>query len=98
MIGEKSISQVQEESEEAIYSYTFVTSDSDKTYDYFQSLNANCDRQNGNVTLVMKRDEIPGIIKMLIGMGVDIYAVNQRQRTLEQDFITMTTGTKSQIR
>ena len=97
MIGEKSISQVQEEIE-AIYSYTFITSDSDKTYTYFQSLEANCDRQNGNVTLVMKRDEIPGIIKALIGMGVDIYAVNQRQRTLEQDFITMTTGTKSQIR
>ena len=97
MIGEKSISQVQEEVE-AIYSYTFITSDSDKTYEYFQSLKANCDRQNGNVTLVMKREEIPGIIKALIGLGVDIYAVNQRQRTLEQDFITMTSGTKAQIR
>mgnify|MGYP000253554583 CR=1 FL=1 len=97
MIGEKTISQVQEEVE-AIYSYTFITSDPDKTLQYFQSLEANCDRQNGNVTLVMKRDEIPGIIKTLMGMGIDIYAVNQRQRTLEQDFITMTSGTKSQIR
>jgi len=97
MIGEKTISQVQEEVE-AIYSYTFITSDPDQTLSYFKSLEANCDRQNGNVTLVMKRDEIPGIIKTLIGKGIDIYAVNQRQRTLEQDFITMTSGTKSQIR
>jgi ABC-2 type transport system ATP-binding protein len=97
MIGEKTITQVQEADEE-IFSYTFITSDNDKTYDYFKSLEANCDRQNGNVTLVMKREEIPGIIKTLIGMGVDIYAVNQSRRTLEQDFITMTTGTKTQIR
>lgn len=96
MIGEKTISQVQEEVE-AIYSYTFIVSDNEKTYAYFKSLDANCDRINGNVILVMKREQIPGIIKTLIGMGVDIYAVNQRQRTLEQDFISMTSGTKTQI-
>jgi hypothetical protein len=46
----------------------------------------------------MKRSEIPGLVRAVVDMGIDIFAVNQTQRTLEQDFISMTTGTKSQIR
>ncbi|MGI5848688.1 MAG: ABC transporter ATP-binding protein [Christensenellales bacterium] len=96
MIGEKTIDQV-EATDDDIYSYTFATNSNDKTYEYFKELNANCSKENGGVTIVMKRDQIPDIIRHIIGMGVDIYAVNQAQRTLEQDFISMTTGTKGQI-
>jgi hypothetical protein len=53
--------------------------------------------ENGGVNLVMKRSEIPVIIKALIEKDISIYAVNQKQRTLEQDFISMTTGSKTQI-
>jgi ABC-2 type transport system ATP-binding protein len=98
IIGEKTIDQVQEATEEDIYSYTFMTSDNGRVYDYFKSLDSNCDRANGGVTVVMKREQIPGIIRTLMGMDIDIYAVNQAHRTLEQDFISMTTGTKTQIR
>ncbi len=98
IIGEKTIEQVKESDDEEIFSYSFVTSDKDKTYEYFKSLEANCEQVNGGVTVVMKRDQIPGLIRSLIGMNIDIYAVNQSQRTLEQDFISMTTGTKTQIR
>jgi ABC-2 type transport system ATP-binding protein len=97
MIGEKTIAQA-EETEDGIYRYTFITSDNDKALEYFKSLEANCDRENGGVMLIMKRDQIPQIIKKLISMDIDIFAVNQAQRTLEQDFISMTTGTKTQIR
>jgi hypothetical protein len=41
---------------------------------------------------------MPELIRTLVGMGIDIYAVNQAHRTLEQDFISMTEGTKTQIR
>ena len=98
IIGEKTIDQVQESSEEDIYSYAFSTSDNEKTLEYFKSLDANCDRENGSVTVVMKRDQIPEIIRALVKMDIDIFAVNQAHRTLEQDFISMTTGTKTQIR
>ena len=53
--------------------------------------------ENGGVNLVMKRSEIPSIIKSLIEKDISIYAVNQKHRTLEQDFISMTTGSKTQI-
>lgn len=98
MIGEKVIDELHESVDEAIYKYTFSTSDNEKTLKYFKEMNANCGMENGNVHLVMKRSEIPGIIKTLVKMDIDIYMANQTQRTLEQDFISMTTGTKTQIR
>ena len=96
MIGEKTISQ-QPSIDDEIYSYTFLTTDNQKTFSYFSGLAANCALENGGVHLVMKRSDIPGIIKSLIAQDIGIYAVNQKQRTLEQDFITMTTGSKTQI-
>ncbi len=98
VIGEKTIEQVKESDTEDIFSYSFITSDKEKTYEYFKGLEANCEQVNGGVTVVMKRDQIPSIIRDLVSMGIDLYAVNQSQRTLEQDFISMTTGTKTQIR
>lgn len=98
MIGEKAIEQVKETSEDDIYKYTFMTNDNEKVLEYFKDLGANCDIEKGNVFIVMKRDEIPKIIKKLVSMDIDIFAVNQTQRSLEQDFISMTTGTKTQIR
>ena len=97
MIGEKSIDKV-EQTDDDVYSYTFNTTDSDAALAYFKELQANCEKENGGVNLVMKRSEIPEIVKELVRRGVGIYAVNQKQRTLEQDFISMTTGSKSQIR
>lgn len=98
IIGEKTIEQVQDATEEEVYSYTFVTSDNEQALGYFKELDANCEQQNGGVVVLMKRQEIPEIIRTLIGKGLDIFAVNQSHRTLEQDFISMTTGTKTQIR
>jgi ABC-2 type transport system ATP-binding protein len=98
MIGEKTMSQVQEQTQDEIDRYAFITTDNQKTFEYFTALQANCELENGGVNLVMKRSEIPGIVKALVEMGVGLFAVNQKQRTLEQDFISMTTGSKSQIR
>ena len=98
MIGEKAINpSMQEQQAEEIFSYTFLTNDNLQTFSFFQNLEANCALENGGVNLVMKRSEIPSIIKSLIEKDISIYAVNQKQRTLEQDFISMTTGSKSQI-
>ena len=96
MIGEKTISQ-QTQIDDDIYSYTFLTADNPTTFAYFKELQTNCSMENGGVNLVMKRSEIPTIIKSLIEKDIGIYAVNQKHRTLEQDFISMTTGSKTQI-
>jgi ABC-2 type transport system ATP-binding protein len=98
MIGEMAFSQLQEQTEDEVYQYTFITGDNQKTLAYFQELQANCEMENGGVNLVMKRNRIPELVKNLMHRGIEIYAINQKQRTLEQDFISMTTGTKTQIR
>jgi len=97
MIGEKAMSELKEQTEDDIYGYTFMTDNDEQALAYFRELDANCVLENGGVSLVMKRSEIPGIVKTLVGKGVGIFAVNQKQRTLEQDFILMTTGSKAQI-
>lgn len=98
IIGEKGIKQTQDSVEDTIYQYTFITNNSEKTFEYFKGLLVNCEIENGGVNIVMKRNEIPKIIQDLVRDDIDIYAVNQKHRTLEQEFISMTTGTKTQIR
>lgn len=99
MIGEKKIGQTDEENHlDEIYKYSFVTSDNEKVHEIFKEMNTNCDITKTEATLIMKRAMIPGIIKQIVESKVDIYAVNQSQRSLEDDFISMTTGTKGQIK
>jgi ABC-2 type transport system ATP-binding protein len=98
MIGEKTMDELHEQEDDEIYTYSFITGDNQLALDYFNELEANCALENGFVNLVMKRAEIPDIVRALVGKGIDIFAVNQKQRTLEQDFISMTTGSKAQIR
>lgn len=98
IIGEKTIHEQEDAVNEVIYEYTFITNDNEKTLAYLNELQANCRTENGGVVVIMKRGEIPNIIKNLVNRDVDIYAVNEKHRTLEQDFISMTTGTKTQIR
>ncbi len=94
IIGEKAIGQ--DENDE-IYQYTFVTDNNKLVLEKFKEMQANCDLLPEGVNIVMKNEEIPKIINGLVKMGIKIYAVNRQNRSLEHDFITMTTGSKTQI-
>lgn len=98
IIGEKDIHQEEEATDEILYQYTFVTGNNEKTLAYFNERDANCEIENGGVNVILKHSEAPDIIAQLVYNGIPIYAVNQKHRTLEQDFLSMTTGTKTQIR
>lgn len=98
IIGEKTIHESEETTEELIYEYTIHTDNNMKTLEYLNSLQANCKMENGGVSLIMRRSEMPNLIKNLVNQGIGIYAINQKHRTLEQDFISMTMGSKAQIR
>jgi len=97
IIGEKSIDELQDQEGDDIQQYVFITDSNEAVYKYFKDLGTNCDISPNGVSLIMKMDEIPEITKTLVGMGIGIYAVNRQHRTLEQDFISITTGTKTQI-
>ncbi len=95
IIGEKSMGQQDDISE--VYQYTFATDNNAEVLEMFKALGTNCTMLPEGVNLVMKNDEIPNIIADLVGKGIKIYAVNREQRSLEHDFISMTTGSKTQI-
>lgn len=96
MVGEKKMNQRGDE-DEMLFNYTFVTSDSQRTLNHFEEIGLHGSLENGGVRVFLKQNEIPSIIKALIEKNIDIYAVNQKHRTLEQEFISMTTGSKDQI-
>lgn len=95
LIGEKTMQEKEDDTE--IYQYTFITDQNEKVHEHFKSLQANTDLMPDGVNLVMAHDQMPHIIAELVHMGVKLYAINRAQRSLEQDFITMTTGSKTQI-
>ncbi len=95
IIGEKSMGQQDDVSE--VYQYTFATDRNNEVLEIFRALGTNCTILPEGVNLVMKNDEIPKIVADLVSKGIKIYAVNREQRSLEHDFIDMTTGSKTQI-
>ncbi len=95
IIGEKTMGQ--QENVEEVFQYTFMTDRNKEVLEMFKALGTNCTMLPDGVNLVMKNDEIPKIVADLVGKGINIYAVNREQRSLEHDFISMTTGSKTQI-
>lgn len=99
MIGEKAMGHDEEEQHlENVYRYTVISSDNDRVYSIFKGMETNCDQTSVEVSVIMKRKHIPDIIRKLMEAEIEIYAFNQNQRSLEDDFISMTNGTKGQIR
>ncbi|NLU36462.1 MAG: ABC transporter ATP-binding protein [Clostridiales bacterium] len=98
IIGEKRINQEEETVDEILYEYTFITDNNEKTMEILNKRNINYETANGGIKAVMNRSDIPGIIEKLVHEGIGIYDVNQKHQSLEQDFLSITTGSKTQIR
>lgn len=98
IIGEKAIDSLDSGEESEVFEHTLVTDNDEKTLAYLQSIGTNSYIENGAVYLVMEKAKMPEIISALVAQGIGLYAVNQTRRTLEEDFISMTTGSKTQLR
>lgn len=98
IIGEKEINEAEDQQEQEIFEYSVISDSDEKVLDYLKAHGMNCRPENGAVHLVMEKTGIPAIIADLVADGVSIYAFNRMHRTLEEDFISMTEGSKSQIR
>ncbi len=94
IIGQKTMGQ---DDDSDTYQYTLITDNNEAVLAKFKSMGANCDMLPEGVNVVMKNGDIPRIIADLVKSDIKIYAVNREHRSLEQDFISMTTGSKTQI-
>lgn len=98
LIGEKAMSELNAHSDSDEFQYVLDTSDNAAAYAYLQELSTVSTLDGDGLTLEATRSLIPGIVRELVNRGIDIFAINQEHRTLEQDFLSMTTGSKTQIR
>ena len=96
IIGEKTIGLDESVSDE-VYQYTFVTNNNEKVFEMFEVLNINCEKMIDGINIVMANDKIPQLVQKIVSENILIYAINRQQRSLEQDFISMTVGSKNQI-
>lgn len=98
IIGHQVIGESEVDAVEEVYEFEIITNDNEKTYQLLSSVFDNCQKSTRGITMTMKVKSATSVIKELIENEIDIYAFNRKQRTLEEDFISITTGTKGQIK
>jgi ABC-2 type transport system ATP-binding protein len=98
LIGEKTMSELRQRDDDELFQYTLETSDNAAACACLQELKLECRQSDENIVLETSRAKVPDIVRALVARGIDLYAVAQERRTLEQDFLLMTTGSKTQIR
>ncbi|WP_461205287.1 ABC transporter ATP-binding protein [Clostridium sp. DL1XJH146] len=98
-IGERKIGEGSEESNlENFIDYTLTTSDNEKVQEIFKDSDMKCTLVESEVAITIKENETQKMITMINKEGIDIQWITQKKRTLEDEFISITNGTKGQIR
>lgn len=64
----------------------------DSTKNLILSLGLKCSFKENGFTLVTKREDIPGINKKLVSMGIDFYSILKQKKSLEETFMELTGG------
>lgn len=54
--------------------------------------------ENQKLKLELQKEEIPKVNKLLVENNINVYEIKQQEKTLEEEFIEKTQGTKGQIR
>lgn len=54
--------------------------------------------ENQKLKLELPKEEIPKVNKLLVENNINVYEIKQKEKTLEEEFIEKTQGTKGQIR
>lgn len=99
IIGEKKIGDnASEVAVESLVSYTLSTSNNEQVQELFKNSPMDCKTVESELTIAIKENETQKMITMINKEGIDINSITQNKRTLEDEFIQITNGTKGQIR
>ncbi len=96
MIGEKAINN-KDVIDGLFHDYVLDASDQAKAQALLQDMGLASTLTDEGIGFSARREDIPGLVKKLVEQGTDIFAVNQKHHSLEQDFLSMTVGSKGQI-
>lgn len=83
---------------ESLVSYTLNTSNNEQVQELFKEAGMDCKTAESELTVTIKDNETQKMITMINKEGIDINSITQNKRTLEDEFISITNGTKGQIR
>lgn len=99
IIGEKKIGEnTSEVAVESLINYTLSTSNNEQVQELFEKAGMDCKTVESELTITIKDNETQKMITMINKEGIDINSITQNKRTLEDEFISITNGTKGQIR
>ncbi len=98
IIGQQQINENDDNLNEKNFDYEFITSNNKQLESVFEEISLAYTLSTKGVTVNLKGSDINEVLKSIINKEILIYAVNRKQRTLEDDFISITEGTKGQIR
>ena len=76
----------------------FEVNDIKKASSVLDSKNISYKVNFDNLELFISRDEVPSINKLFVDSLIDVYSINIKHKSLEDEFIEKTRGTKEQIR
>ncbi len=96
MIGEKAINN-KAVPDDLSHDYLLLVSDTKAALDIMQEMGLAASLAGEGISFMARRGDIPGLVKNLVEHKIDIFAVNQQHHSLEQDFLSMTVGSKTQI-
>jgi len=98
IIGQQMINDTEIDLNDQTFDYEIISSDNQIVHDMLNRLELESHPSTKGVTFNIRGSQLNNILKELVKEEVMIYAVNRKQRTLEEDFISITEGTKGQIR
>lgn len=98
VIGQQQINDEDTDINEKSFDYELISSDNELATKVITGLDIKVQQSSKGITFNETGSNINNILTMLLDNDLQIYALNRKQRTLEEDFISITEGTKGQIR
>lgn len=92
------IKDLKDKKQDAKDKVLFEVSDSKLASKYLNKQNCKNEILDNYIVLEIKKEEIPNINKLLVSNNINVFEIKKVKKTLEDEFIEKTKGTKGQIK
>ena len=92
------IKDLNKKQKEEKLSITLEVKQTNEANDYLNKNGYVSEIENQKLKLELPKEEIPKVNKLLVENNINVYEIKQKEKTLEEEFIEKTQGTKGQIR
>lgn len=97
IIDFKTISDLKKDTSQSIKTFILDVDEADKAIEAIKELNIDASKYNDGILIKCTREETLEINKLLINRGINIYPGSIVTKSLEEEFLEVTKGSKNQI-